>query len=309
MRTNQCKLMKPVATINVDAELIADKIQPLNKSGKLNVIKCIFGNMRTLANTLMETRTDVARAVNAILTGDSMDLTRLGRKVVCCLIQDTIIPLGYDDVPNGGFLMFYYDNATGECGIPGHDSFTPVTNDNVYVTRVEANMPIDYCDYSDAQLMNVINHLFINIRALATTMEAVRPDITAALDAIATDFKNPSVEIEIRMLTNYALLKSLRPAPDVVQMSPILMYLDRDTNHFKAMFLWNGNDEMDEYDFTFNSGTDAFIVETFINKAKKGYFIGNGKCMIGEEPAIEINQKIVDKFHKKPCLLLVKGNV
>ena len=200
MQTNKLTLMKPIVEINIDAELIEDKIVPLNKSGKLNVIKCMFSNLRTLAATLQYTRSDVSDAILAIISGDAFNLSKLGLRHVVAFYDAKNIKYnndGYD-----GHVVVSYDNSTGELEIMGYDKVDLRSDDIDVVDRIPHNIPIDYNDYSDIQLLTIINHLFINMRALATTLENVRNDITIVLDSIATEYDNPAVEMTVADIGN-----------------------------------------------------------------------------------------------------------
>lgn len=276
MRTNKLTLMKPVGEINIDAELIEDKIVPLNKSGKLNVIKCLFGNMRTLASALQYIRCDVADAIKAILSGDAINLSKLGMRYSMAFYDMKNIVGTFD--PYDGHVMVTYDSSTGELTLCGYDSVMLRSEDIDIVDRIPHDIPIDYNDYNDSQLLTIINHLFINIRALATTMENARPDITVALDSIATEYSNPAVDMTIRDIGGSHRF-DIRWNHDNDN-TPYIVF-DRRDNHIYLYRMSMHTRDMDIPDdhLTMNS-----------SKA----------ILMGSAPAVRPSKKLLDKYKKNP---------
>lgn len=285
MRTKKLAIMKPVVEINIDAELIEDKIVPMNKAGKLNVIKCMFSNMRTLAKMIGYTRLDIAKTINAILKGESVDLTRLGRRYVVALFDmKSILPTAPERWLNmiDGHSMATYDNTTGDMCLCGVTSVN-LRSDDIEVMacdRVGHDMPVDYCDYSEAQLLQVINHLFMNIRALATTLEAVRYDITVVLDSIATEYTNPAVEMTL------ADIGSIANLPGDTLFSKLHVVLDRRDNHFYVY----------ASDYDWGKPRDVYVLPDDHLDAPIGYRLFSA-------PAVPPSRKILDKYKKKPSFL------
>ena len=288
MRINKLTLMKPVVAINIDAELIEDKILPLNKAGKLNVIKCMFANMRTLAKVVGYTRIDIANAINAILNGDSVNLNLLSRRYVVGLFDEkkSILTTASQMWAGGigGHTMVTFDNATGDlelCGLPEGYSVINLRGDDIDVLgadRVPHNIPVDYCDYSDTQLLQVINHLFINLRALATTLESSRYDITVVLDAIAENYTDPAVEMtiaDIGSIAHFTKLDFMGYRTHVV--------LDRRDNNFYLYIT----------EITYPNYYDA-------NHLTDDHLDMPIETRLGVTPVVPPSRKLIDRYKKKP---------
>lgn len=296
MRTNKLTLMKPVIAVNIDADLIEDKILPLNKAGKLNVIKCMFTNLRTLAQALSYSRCDITKAINAILLGDSIDLNRLSVRYVMGLItkeqcagwRDGIFTrVGAREVDRSGHILITADLATGDMTLCGHSTENLRADDMDVIDRVPHNMPVDYNDYSEPQLLTIINHLFMNIRALATALEGVRSDVTAVLDAIAENYDNHSVEMTIADIGFKALFT--RPY-EFIATQPYLV-LDHRNNHFYL------------YELTRDVSDRNPLPDDHLNLVDDGYTIP-----VGSTPAVRPNQKMIDKCKKNPHNNVVRGD-
>lgn len=52
------------------------------------------------------------------------------------------------------------------------------------ITNQPMQIPLEFCDYSDKQLLDVIEHLISGMRTVANALESSRPDITTVLDSI-----------------------------------------------------------------------------------------------------------------------------
>lgn len=52
------------------------------------------------------------------------------------------------------------------------------------ITNQPLPIPLEYCDYNDKQLLDVIEHLISGMRTVANALETSRPDISTALDSI-----------------------------------------------------------------------------------------------------------------------------
>lgn len=293
MRTTKLTLMKPVVEINIDAELIEDKIAPLNKGGKLHVIKCMFGNLRTMAKMIGYTRLDIANAINAILKGESVDLKRLGLRYVVGFFDEkkSIRPDcdgGWNASVMEGHGMVTYDNATGIMELCGTGERVDLRADDIDVTdadRVPHGIPIDYNDYSDAQLLTIINHLFMNIRALATTLEDVRNDITVVLDSIATEYDNAAVEM------SFADIGSSCQFTTMIRFQGIYyayVVLDRRNNHFYLYAMRNIDPSTKYMQTLFPNGMPDDHMDMPIHT--RALFA----------PAVQPTQKLIDRLKKKP---------
>lgn len=276
MRTNKLTLMKPVVEINIDAELIEDRIVPLNKSGKLNVIKCLFSNLRSLANSLHYTRCDVAGAIQAILSGDAINLSKLGMRYSMAFFDAKNIVCGSS--PYDGHVMVTYDSSTGELTLCGYDSVILRSEDVDVVDRIPHDIPIDYNDYTETQLLTIINHLFVNIRALATTMENARPDITIALDSIATEYSNPTVGMTIHDIGGTHRF-DIRWNHDN-ENTPYIVF-DRRDNHIYLYRMSMHTRDMDIPDDHLKLNTSKAI-------------------LMGSAPAVRPSVKLLDKYKKNP---------
>lgn len=297
MRTKKLTIMKPVVEINIDAELIEDKIAPLNKAGKLHVIKCMFGNLRTVAKMIGYTRLDIANAINAILKGESVDLKRLGLRYIVGFFDEK--KSRRPDADGGwsldpmreleGHAMVTYDNATGIMELCGTGERVDLRADDIDVIdadRVPHDIPIDYNDYSDAQLLTIINHLFMNIRALATTLEDVRNDITVVLDSIATEYDNNAVEMSFADIGSTCQFTT----PIHYQIHTYFMYvvLDRRDNHFYVY-------AMRDYE-----PHTKFMTKLFPNGMPDDHKNMPILTYAMFAPAVQPTRKLIDRLKKKP---------
>lgn len=57
------------------------------------------------------------------------------------------------------------------------------------------DIPIEMCDYNDAQLLDVIDHLLKSLRTLANTLDGSRPDVAQVIDAMI-DYPEQDVEMD-----------------------------------------------------------------------------------------------------------------
>ena len=65
------------------------------------------------------------------------------------------------------------------------------------------DIPIEMCDYNDAQLLDVIDHLLKSLRTLANTLDGSRPDVAQVIDAMI-DYPDQDVEIDIKQISDSA---------------------------------------------------------------------------------------------------------
>lgn len=84
------------------------------------------------------------------------------------------------------------------------------------------DIPLEMCDYTDAQLVDVIAHLLKSFRTLANTLDESRPDVAQAIDAII-DNPDKDVEIDVKQVSDSGLVGGK------------IITLDRRLNKFLAL--------------------------------------------------------------------------
>ena len=138
MPITRCNLMSPKNSDMVN-ELVTS-IKGLTKGEKLAAIKAIFQNIHTIANALDETRPDVAKALDAILTGNSVSTKNLQPRFLYGIIDN---------------FIYRFDSAEGT-----------VTHTSFKTGKVVAMLPVN-----DDEVFNTINQ--VRIRTAIKTGSAV----------------------------------------------------------------------------------------------------------------------------------------
>ena len=64
-------------------------------------------------------------------------------------------------------------------------------------TKIVSGIPIEWCDYSDSQLVTMYSYLINNLQSLAENLDQSRPDVSMVIDSII-DHPNQIVEIDIK---------------------------------------------------------------------------------------------------------------
>ncbi len=72
-------------------------------------------------------------------------------------------------------------------------------------TQAINDIPIEMCDYNDAQLLDVISHLLRNYRNLANALDGSRPDVAQVIDAII-DHPDMDVDTNLKPITESGLV-------------------------------------------------------------------------------------------------------
>lgn len=84
------------------------------------------------------------------------------------------------------------------------------------------DIPIEMCDYNDAQLLDVIDHLIKSLRCLANTLDESRPDVAQVIDAMI-DYPDQDVEMDVKQISDSGMIGGK------------ILTLDRRLNKFQAL--------------------------------------------------------------------------
>jgi hypothetical protein len=84
------------------------------------------------------------------------------------------------------------------------------------------DIPLEMCDYNDAQLLDVIDHLLKSFRSLANTLDESRPDVVQVIDAII-DHPDQDVEMDVKQISDSGMIGGK------------ILTLDRSLNKFQAL--------------------------------------------------------------------------